>query len=88
MRLSRAEAAVEALQQRNAIAEVGQRNTRLDKREKDKHAGDLFEIEKGLEDVLDLAIMANPDIAAKLRQTALQEDDQMETGALLGHVSV
>ena len=70
------------------MAEIDKRDNRLDKREKDKHlhlatyqnlmlkchAGDLFEIEKGLEDVLDLANI-----------TCL---DQMEQGTMLGHVSV
>ena len=59
-RLTKAEAAVEALQTRNALAEVNHRNTRLDKRGREKviqmgsfqnlmlksHAGALYDIER------------------------------------------
>ena len=64
-RLAKAEAAVEALQARNALAKVDHRNTRLDKRKREKqihlapyknqhmkhHAGDLYDIGVLLEDV-------------------------------------
>ena len=86
---SKLEAAVESLKNQNVLAEVGQRHADLDKRERERHirigtyqniiikshATDLFDIEMGLEDVLDSASLACPGIAAQLRQVMTQDDD-------------
>jgi len=78
------------------------RSSRLDKRKREKvihlapyqnqfmkhYAGNLYDTEKVLEDAVESAAVACPQIAAHLRQTVAQEDDQMELGAEQGHVSV
>ena len=79
---------MEALQAKNAQAEVGLRSADIDKRERDRsirigsyqniilksHATDLFDIEMDLDDVLDLASLACPGISAQLRQVITQDE--------------
>ena len=48
----------------------------------------IYMTEKGIDDMLDLATLACPQIAAHLRQTAAQDDNQMDIGAQQGLVSV